>query len=225
MIRQILSSLVCSVVLAGCGGGGGDTPAPPAASAPAEPAVKATSAHIVFMGDSITAHWDETAYASPLLSARITGELNVGVSGQTSAQMLARFETDVLAHSPAIVVIEAGINDIGHDATIGVTPNTSAISEMAEKASAAGARVVICAMPNAAPISWSAAELAQIAPLNAQLKQLASAYGYGFADYYTATSVNGVQASAMFESDLTHPNATGYDAMWPALKAAIESLN
>ena len=38
--------------------------------------------------------------------------LNRGIAGQTSAQMLVRFQQDVVALKPKVVVIQAGMNDL-----------------------------------------------------------------------------------------------------------------
>jgi lysophospholipase L1-like esterase len=47
-------------------------------------------------------------------SARIrTGALlNRGVNGERSDEIAARFDRDVLAHRPRVVVIIAGVNDV-----------------------------------------------------------------------------------------------------------------
>lgn len=70
---------------------------------------------VVVLGDSIAAgvgaSASEKGFVS-VLSARLnTPIVNAGKSGDTTADGLARFETDVLAHDPDIVVIELGGND------------------------------------------------------------------------------------------------------------------
>jgi acyl-CoA thioesterase-1 len=73
---------------------------------------------VAFLGDSLTSGWklgeDE---AWPALIGRTLAEqgrpirvLNAGVSGDTSAQGLARLP-DVLAHEPDVLVVALGIND------------------------------------------------------------------------------------------------------------------
>ena len=48
---------------------------------------------------------------SPHLSCRL---VNMGVSGNTSRELLARWETDVLSQSAQIVLVMIGINDVWH---------------------------------------------------------------------------------------------------------------
>jgi lysophospholipase L1-like esterase len=172
----------------------------------------------VMMGDSITAHWDESAYAVPILKLRLPDEINAGVSGNTTEQMLARFRTDVLDRHPAKVVIEGGINDLHFENL----PQTLArIVEMGNDASAAGIRVFIALIPHA-DLTWANIPRSDIKSLNAMLRDACADYGWTCIDYYAATSLpDGSQNTALFEWDHTHPNARGYDAMWPVLKQAL----
>jgi acyl-CoA thioesterase I len=88
-----------------------------------------TILRIVALGDSTTAGtpgWRSPIEAPPdgegdvtsqyaywLMQARPEWEvLNRGVNRETSAQIRARFDRDVLAHAPQVVVIIAGVNDI-----------------------------------------------------------------------------------------------------------------
>ncbi len=61
---------------------------------------------VVFLGDSITQYW--SSYAD----FEAEGWINKGISGQTSAQIAARFQTDVIALHPQAVHILAGTNDL-----------------------------------------------------------------------------------------------------------------
>lgn len=194
-----ISFLLCAVI-AGCGGGS-DTPAPPPT---------------VFIGDSITTAWP--------LSDYLQNTIDAGVSGQTSAQMLARFQTDVLARNPSVVVILAGTNDVLHTQN----PTVANIQQMADLAAHAGARVVIGEIP---PISnWAESDViadpatgnAAVEAFNAELVMMANASGYHVADYYDELILpDGLQNTALFLDGL-HPDKAGYDAMWPELKKALQ---
>ena len=67
---------------------------------------------IVLMGNSITEHWQTY---SPLFFEENSFLVNKGVSGQTSVEMLSRFQEDVIKQSPKAVYILAGINDIAQN--------------------------------------------------------------------------------------------------------------
>src|SRR5215218_1669975 len=75
------------------------------------PAPAAGESRVVFIGDSITDGWGRRT--NPFFSGK--PYVNRGISGQTTPQMLVRFRADVVALSPAVVVILAGINDIAEN--------------------------------------------------------------------------------------------------------------
>ena len=59
---------------------------------------------VVFLGDQITEHWG--AESGRILPGQAV--LNRGIGGQTTPQMLVRFQQDVIALKPKVVVIQAG---------------------------------------------------------------------------------------------------------------------
>ena len=72
------------------------------------PAPAAGEKRVVFYGDSITDAWarkPEQFFPGKPYVGR-------GISGQTTPQMLVRFQQDVVHLKPAVVVILAGTNDI-----------------------------------------------------------------------------------------------------------------
>lgn len=72
---------------------------------------------IVFLGDSLTASAevalaDRWAYKVGIANGYLPAEIiNAGVSGNTSAQILARLQADVLAHNPDVCVLMLTVND------------------------------------------------------------------------------------------------------------------
>ena len=66
--------------------------------------------------------------------------LNRGVNGERSDQIAARFDRDVLAHHPQVVVIIAGVNDVYQGRTVEWV--TAQLSAMYAKAKRAGIPVV-----------------------------------------------------------------------------------
>lgn len=152
---------------------------------------------VVFIGDSITFLWTS-----------VPGR-NVGVNGNTTAQMLARFNTDVLSFNPKVVAILGGINDIYNIAM----PTVDNIADMAALAEAAGACVILCRLCPSflAPLGVIpdiAALNAAIAAFNADLDALASANNYHIADYHTPMA-----GRPELFPDTLHPSAAGYEIM------------
>ena len=95
---------------------------------------------VVFMGNSITDNW---IGADPDFFAR-NGFVDRGISGQTTAEMLARFRRDVIDLNPKAVVILAGINDIAqNNGAIKLENVFGNIVSMCELAKFNGIRVVL----------------------------------------------------------------------------------
>jgi lysophospholipase L1-like esterase len=78
---------------------------------------------IVTFGDSTTAPRGKMVVYSDVLKDKLAGQyqvINSGIGGNTTEMGRKRFESDVLAHNPAIVIIQFGINDSAVD--VSATP-------------------------------------------------------------------------------------------------------
>ncbi|MDZ7649916.1 MAG: GDSL-type esterase/lipase family protein [Cytophagales bacterium] len=100
----------------------------------------ATENRVVFMGNSITEGWGS------IDPAFLEGKpyINRGISGQTTPQMVLRFQQDVIDLKPKVVVILAGTNDIaGNAGPMTLEQTRDNIIAMAQLAKANGIQVVI----------------------------------------------------------------------------------
>ena len=104
---------------------------------------------LVFMGDSITDYGATRTHGYPNLVVKglAANGINVtwhgvGIAGNTSADMLGRFDADVIAKNPDVVTISAGVNDCWFKS---VTHEQFCANElsMVAKAKAAGAKAVL----------------------------------------------------------------------------------
>ena len=73
---------------------------------------------LVFMGDSITDYGASRSHGYPNLVVKGLAANGIdvtwhgaGIAGDTSSNMLARFDVDVIAKNPDVVTISAGVND------------------------------------------------------------------------------------------------------------------
>ncbi len=73
-----------------------------------DPENKLVGKKVVFLGDSLTERDGYVRITGGLTGANV---INSGIGGNTTKDALARFERDVLAHNPDIVVIGFGMND------------------------------------------------------------------------------------------------------------------
>lgn len=179
---------------------------------------------IVFYGDSITDAWarkpEEFFPGKPYVGR--------GISGQTTPQMLVRFQQDVVHLKPAVVVILAGTNDIAGN----TGPSTLEMIEdnfesLVAIAKANNIRVVVSSILPADHYSWqpSVHPADQIREMNTRLKALCERDGLVYLDYYTpmANAKGGLDPE--LAKDGVHPTSKGYAMMSPlAEKAITEAL-
>lgn len=178
-----------------------------------------TPPRAVMIGDSITEFW---LSAAPALF--VGGIVDRGVSGQTSAQILARFYQDVVRLHPRVVHILCGTNDVaGNSGPTSPDDFANAVVAMVDLARANDIAVVIGAIPPAGSFGWRAGyrPAAQIIALNAWLRDLARQRGLVFADYHTALADPAGAMKPGLSNDGVHPNAAGYAVMEPIARAAI----
>jgi lysophospholipase L1-like esterase len=178
-----------------------------------------TRPNVVFMGDSISEGWKNTdpAYFG-------NGRVDRGISGQTTPQMVLRFDQDVIALHPAIVHILAGANDIaGNTGPMTLEQTEANIRRMAESARAHGIRVVIGSGLPARAFPWrpELRPAAKIAQLNQWLRDYARQRGFVYADYYSAMADPDGGMHAGLSVDGVHPDAAGYAVMDPIADAAL----
>ncbi len=99
---------------------------------------------IVCLGDSITYGfpWGPQASWVTMLGSYVDGEvINQGINGNTTSNMLNRFERAVLKYKPSHVIIMGGTNDIICGESFDrISLN---IREMVEKAEDAGVKVIL----------------------------------------------------------------------------------
>ncbi len=191
----------------------------------AEPA--AGQSRVVLMGDSITEIWPDRHPAF----FEGSDYIGRGISGQVSAQMLVRFRQDVIDLHPAVVVINAGTNDVAEnqgpyneDFTLGN------IISMTELAQTNGIAVVLTSVLPAAAFRWrpSITDAAdKIAALNKRIRAYAASKGIPYVDYYSAMVVSDPSRALnpAYSNDGVHPVAAGYEVMEPlVVKAVYEAL-
>lgn len=171
---------------------------------------------VAFMGDSITQYWAVSDYDTT------NPTVNLGIAGQTTVQMLARFDA-VLSSGAGVVVIEGGINDLYY---LGPTvANTDSIAKMAAEAKAAGIRVIIASLlPDfyayPAGVGYPP-QSGDILAMNEALMKLCSDNGYLYADYYDEfLNADGTVNKSLYLDGL-HPDADGYAVMWKVLQPLL----
>lgn len=186
------------------------------------PAPVGGAPRVVFYGDSITEGWGATG--SPGFFPG-KGYLNRGISGQTTAQMLLRFQQDVIALHPAVVVILAGTNDIAGN----TGPSTQGMIEdnlhaMVDLARAHGITVVLSSVLPVSEYPWQPGvqPAGKVKALNAALHAYARERKLVWLDYYAALANTKGGLDPALAADGVHPTAAGYARMAPLAQTAVE---
>jgi acyl-CoA thioesterase I len=188
----------------------------PVATVPA--AAPPTDGQVILMGDSITYNWSGQNPAVPLATtiySLIPDVIDMGISGNTSCAMWDRFDRDVVAYKPRVLIILAGTNDVRS----GLTSTKCVAAMVAVATQEIGARVVVATIPPSPALDQNAIEA-----WNNQLDALVweyrdSRYSVQLADYWTAMYPGG---ATEFISDGVHPNQLGYDMMWSVLSRYVQ---
>ena len=176
---------------------------------------------VIFIGDSITWQWTRDGFHPVYFTEH--GYVNKGISGNTTVQMLARFQADVIALDPYCVVIEGGTNDIAQRSDEAILSN---LKQMVEQAQAAGISVVLGSVPpsNSFPKLPDFRPEDRIISLNAMIKAYAASKSIPYADYY-AVLVDGQKGLRLeYQKDSIHPNAAGYIAMEAVIQPILERI-
>ena len=178
---------------------------------------------VVFLGDSITDHWDLAHYfpGKPYI--------NRGITAQTTPQMLIRFRPDVIALHPRVVVILAGTNDIaGNTGPMSLTDIENNYASIVQLAVANHIRVVIASLlpvhnysPSAPPGFYRDRPMNKIRELNEWLKRYAQQNGHVYLDYFSSMLDDKGLLRRDLADDGLHPNRSGYLLMVPMVQKAI----
>lgn len=183
------------------------------------PPASRAAPRVVFMGDSITASW----HLSELGLSRLE-VLNRGISGQTTPQMLVRFQQDVVRLRPSVVHILAGTNDFAEN----TGPTTLAAIEdnlrsMVEIAQANHIEVVLASVLPVVDYPWRRGlqPAPRIIALNSWMRTYARQRKLVYVDYYSvlADAQGGLKSS--LSEDGVHPNAAGYAVMGPLARQSV----
>ena len=186
-------------------------------------APKTGEQRVVFFGDSITDGWHLDQYFPG------KGYINRGISGQTTSQMLLRFQQDVISMRPAVVVILAGTNDIaGNTGPISVPDIEANLTSMEELARANGVKMIVSSVTpvhNYTPQAQNfflQRDPAKILALNAWLNDYCAKNGLIYLDYFSVMVDERGLLRETLATDGLHPVDAGYTIMASLAEDAIE---
>lgn len=164
-------------------------------------------AAVVAFGDSLTAGYQmQPGQGYPEQLAALLGRpiLNRGVSGDTTADGLARLDRDVLAESPRVVIVCLGANDMLRRGSIDAA--FANLRQIVDRLQAKGALVVLVGVEGYPLVhgDWGA-----------RYRALARETGC----VYVRDLLDGVFGDPRLMYDQIHPNAAGYAKIARRLEA------
>jgi acyl-CoA thioesterase I len=187
---------------------------------------KASEERVVFFGNSIVDHW-AGLFPSLFPGCSYVGR---GVAGQTTSQMLLRFQQDVVQLHPAVVLILAGANDQSRKSDpSAIEIAESNLTSMVELAQANGIRVVLATL---LPVyEWPTRPGLVIADsvirLNAWIREYSIKAGVTLVDFHSALSDRRGGLPPRLSKDGLHPTEAAYRIMAtlasPAIQHALEA--
>ena len=182
---------------------------------------KMNATKIVLIGDSIIEHWQTY---SPLFFKENSFLINKGISGQTTIEMLSRFNEDVIKQSPQAVYILAGINDIAQNSGyISIDDISKNIIKMGLIAQKNNIKVVICSVLPVTEIKWNEKiknANQKVIELNHQLISSSKNNNFIYLDYYNQME----EELSSLTYDGLHPNEKGYVKMSVIIKKSIAEI-
>ncbi len=173
---------------------------------------KSRRVETVLMGNSITDNW---AKFHPEFFAE-NNFVGRGISGQVTSQMLCRFQSDVIALRPKMVIIMAGTNDIAqNNGYISHEYILQNIQSMVELAKYHHIQPVLCSCLPAAAFKWrpEMKPAEDIKRLNEMIQEYAKANKIKYIDYHSALVDEYGGLPKKYAADGVHPNMDGYAIM------------
>lgn len=170
---------------------------------------------ICFVGNSITANWINLDYDF----FKSNSFVNRGVGGQSSSQILLRFQQDVIFLNPNKVVLNTGINDIGEaDGFYKKEFTVQNIQSIVDICKANDIEIILTAVLPATDIrinrfSSISDVQSKIIGLNKEIRKLAAANELIYIDYYSKLANEDGTFNELYTFDGVHPNEKGYDIM------------
>lgn len=171
----------------------------------------------IIIGDSITEEWHKNNpqyFRENKLACK-------GVSGETTHQMLMRFERDVIRLKPEWVIILGGTNDIANDLSPTIVSKImNNITKMAEKARSNNIKVALCSVLPTSSYPWSpyATPASTIPQLNVEIMNFCNEQGFTYINFFDALKNECNGLTEKYTYDGVHCTSEAYRKMEPILR-------
>ena len=195
--------------------------------------ITAKNITLVCLGDSLTAGYGATtafeedkskSYPAYLQKKANISVINAGVSGDTTAQALARVDSDVLSEDPKIVIILLGANDFFQNIPILTTQNN--LQDIINKVDNGNRKIYLAKF-----YTDAMAALISILDLSGTFTQYNDMFTTLEASSNNIEIIEDIWTGVwrVHMSDFIHPNAKGYEIMadniYNVVQPYLQTLN
>jgi lysophospholipase L1-like esterase len=179
---------------------------------------------VVFFGSSTTENWGRR-YDSVFFPGR--PYINRGISGETTPQMLLRFQQDVVDLRPAAVVFLGGTNDVaGNTGPMTLEMTEDNIRAMAAIAEANDIKMILASQLPVKELFWNKCvhPEPELLALNEWERKFAAARRLGYVDYYSVLAGPDGSFQAGLSLDGVHPDEKAYEVMASVVQHVIDDV-
>jgi lysophospholipase L1-like esterase len=179
---------------------------------------------MVFFGSSTIENWGRR-YDSVFFTGK--PYINRGISGETTPQMLLRFQQDVVSLKPAAVVFLGGTNDVaGNTGPMTLEMTEDNIRVMVAIAKANGIKIILASQLPVKQFPWNkcVSPESELLALNKWESNLAASQHLGYVDFYGVLAGPDGNFHSGLSLDGVHPNKKAYDIMAPAVQRVIDDV-
>jgi len=185
---------------------------------------------IWMLGDSRISRWDEELIKDDIEIA------NLGVEGQTSAQVYYRFKTYLEVDTPSLVILEVGINDlklIGLDKDLVSSITGQFYRNIESMIQVCREKNIKMILINVFPVGkiefarrlvWNKTVNETVKNVNLRLESYCDDDLIYCFDAYSILSDNGEVVNPEYQSDFLHINDKGYAALSNELKEQLNKI-
>jgi lysophospholipase L1-like esterase len=179
---------------------------------------------VVFFGSSTIENWGRR-YDSVFFPGKTY--INRGISGETTPQMLLRFQQDVVNLKPAAVVFLGGTNDVaGNTGPMTIEMTEDNIRVMVAIAKANGIKIILASQLPVKQFPWNkcVSPESELLALNKWESNLAVSQHLGYVDFYGVLAGPDGNFHSGLSLDGVHPNKKAYDIMAPTVQRVIDNI-
>lgn len=178
---------------------------------------------IVCLGDSITEGYTFMPWTETIKSSLGIPVFNAGIGGNTTLQMINRFDSDVLSKNPTHCIIECGINDCVQSYGYSLELAKSYFLQLIAKCTSNGIIPILGTINPVDSCNFDSAKVSYIDQLRAYQVSYCNSNGIQVIDFYNLfkNNIGTTTITTLLNTDYLHPNQDGHIRMGQEASRAL----